>query len=62
MKPREKILELLKDKEIRSTTRISGTIYANYVVTLKILEELEKEGKVKKMPSPDGKITYWRIK
>lgn len=62
MSKKKQILELLKDKEIRSTSRIAGTIYNNYVPTLKILKELEQEGLVKKMPSPDGKMLYWSIK
>ena len=62
MSKKQKILELLKDKEIRSTSRIAGTIYSNYIPTLKILKELEQEELVKKKISPDGKITYWEIK
>jgi len=62
MTMKEKILDLLKDKEVRSTSRIAGTVYANYIHALKILEELEQEGLVKKMPSPDGKMVYWRLK
>ena len=61
-KAKEKIMKLLKDKEIRSSTRIAGTIGCNYPYTIKILEELEKEGLIKRLPSPDGKIMYWGLK
>ncbi len=57
-----KILELLKDKEIRATTRIAGLICTDHTHALKLLIELEQEGLVKKMPSPDGKMLYWGIK
>ena len=61
-KAKKNILELLKDKEIRSTTKIAGLVCTNHTHALKLLIEFHKEGLVKKMPSPDGKMLYWEIK
>lgn len=55
---KEKIIESLKDKE-KSTSELCSVINRDWYYCLKILEELEKEGKLEKLEI--GKFTYWKL-
>lgn len=56
---KEQILEILKDKE-KATSQIASIINKNYYDCLKILEELEIEGIIKRIKL--GSYTFWRVK
>ena len=54
-----RILKLLNSEERLSTSRIAGTLGISYDYTLKLLEELKKEKKVKSQK--ETLATYWEI-
>lgn len=55
---KETILKILKEGE-KTTTEIASIIRRNHYDTLHILEELEKEKKIKKIEI--GRFTFWRL-
>lgn len=60
MSKKEEILEYIKKSRRVPTARISGATGTNPEYTKKYLEELEKEGKIKKIEETTA--TYWEIK
>ncbi len=56
----DKILELLKEIDRASTTKIAESVKIDYIYATKLLNELEKEKKVKK--KEETVATYWELK
>jgi len=59
MKPKERILNFLKDNGKQPTSRISQDTTINYYKVKKLLFELLKEKKVKKIEK--NSFTYWEV-
>jgi len=57
---KKEILKWLKEMERISTSRIMALIGSNYEYTIRYLEELEQEGKIKR--EEETTSTYWSIK
>ncbi len=60
MSKKEEILEYIKKSKRVPTTRISGATGTNLEYTKRYLEELEKEGKIKRIEETTA--TYWGIR
>jgi len=55
-----KILKALKTYGRLPTSRLGAIVGANYETTIKVLNELEKEKKIKK--TEETTATYWELK
>jgi len=60
MDKKEKILRLLKVMGMVSISRIAHEIKSDIWMAKKYIEDLESEGKVKKIQTPNA--TYWELK
>lgn len=56
---KEKILKLLKEQKRLSTSRVAGFLGIDYSYCLKLLNELVKEKKIKKIE--ETLATYWSL-
>jgi len=60
--PRIKILQVLKENGLTSSTMLQKKTRIHYYILLPILAEMENKGVIKSEKSEEKSFTYWSLK